>query len=193
MTSSGQLDDSPASMPSLLFDNTEKVRNSLDPQQPLLSNYIQFTQVMASSLNAYFTFLDEDTEPDIAFIRDYMKEEMTQLLRIRKLLIADLRHYFTNQQIIMILSPVENRENRSEVIDACIDELDSIRTAVKTTLRNAVWATLDGISSEHVPPAQRQESRTMALQSLQSLAQKWDTLSKQLSSAREIIDQQDSA
>jgi hypothetical protein len=49
------------------------------------------------------------------------------------------------------------------------------------------------LSSEHVSAAQRQVSRTAALEALQSVAQKWDTLSKQLSSAKEIADEQHSA
>jgi hypothetical protein len=193
MTSGGQLDDSLASMSIELFDDTKEVRGGLDPQQPLLSAYIRYTQVVASGLSDYFTFLDEDSEPDDpAHPRDYMVQEMTQLLHIRRWLIGDLRNFFTDGQIRLALSQAQVPEE-SEIINVCIDELNSVRTAVKITLRNAVWAALDDFSSEHVLAALRQATRTAALEALQSVAQKWDTFSKQLSSAKEIAKEQDSA
>lgn len=190
MTSGGQLDDFLASMSTLLFDATKDVRRTLDPKHPLLSEYIRYTQVVASGLNNYFTFLEEDSEPDEpAHIREYMILEMTQLLHIRRWLIVDLRNYFADKQIIMVLSQLQVRK-RSEIINVCIQELNSVRTAVKETLGNAVRAALDDLSSEHVLAAQRQVTRTAALKALQSLAQKWDTLAKELSSAKEIADEQ---
>jgi hypothetical protein len=184
MASSGQLDDTSASMSSLYLDSTKESRNALDTQ-PSLEKFIEFASAIAKTLDNQFRFLEEDSEPaDPYRIRDHMMQEMKDLGQTRQGLLADLRQYFIDEDIITRLSGVV--KEKSNTMNTCLKELDSIRAAVKTTLGNAIRAAQDDLSSEHVSSAQRQESRTAALGSLQSLAEKWTNLSDELLSAQKL-------
>jgi hypothetical protein len=188
MASSGQLGDTPASMSSPYLDSTKESRNALDTQ-PSLEKFIEFAGAIAKTLDGQFRFLEEDSEPDDpSRIREHMMQEMKDLWHTRQGLLADLRQYFINEYIMTNLSGVV--KEKPNTMNTCLEELDSIRTAVKTTLGNAIRAAQDDLSSEHVSSAQRQESRTAALGSLQDLAMKWTTLSEVLSSVTIIGAQQ---
>ena len=177
-------------MSSPYLDSTKESRDALD-KKPSLEKIIEFSSAIATMLNEQFRFLEEDSEPaDQYHIRDHMMQEMKDLWRTRQGLLADLRQYFTDEYIITNLPEVV--KEKSNIIDTYLNELDSIRTAVRTTLGNAIRAAQDDLSSEHVSSAQRQESRTVALESLQNLAKKWATLSEELSS-KTIKDQPASA
>jgi hypothetical protein len=184
MTSRGQLQGNPVGLSSLYSKSTEQLRNSLDPQHPLLENFVQFARAIASVLKGYFKFFDEDSEPaNLADIRDHMIQEMNLLWNIRKDLISDLGQFFTDANIIMILSQAGKGE---EVVDTCIDDRNSIHTAVARTLGKDIRAALDDMSNEQVSSAQRQDSREAALLTLQNVAEKWTTLADELSSAGNI-------
>jgi hypothetical protein len=191
MASSEQLGDIPASMSSPYLDSTKESREALD-KKPSLEKIIEFASAIAETLNEQFRFLEEDSEPaDQYRIRDHMMQEMKDLWRTRQGLLADLRQYFTDKYIMTNLPGVV--KEKSNIMDTCLNELDSIRTAARTTLGNAIRAAQDDFSSEHVSSARRQESRTAALGSLQDLANMWTTLSEVLSSAKIIGDRQHSA
>jgi CHAT domain len=182
--------DTPADVSTLYFDSTEDSRSSLDPRQPLLDKFVEFARAIAWTLESQFRFLDEDSEPaNPARIRDHMMQEMNDLWHTRQGLLADLRQYFTDQNVKWSLSALEVGP---QLLDSCLDELYSIRAAVKILGQN-VRAAWDDLSNDNVTTAQRQESRAAALGSLQSLAQKWETLSEELLVAKNIAHQQDSA
>jgi hypothetical protein len=185
MSSSEQVDDAAVGMSGSYVDSTEESRNSVDPHQPLLDTFTKFASDIAKTLNNQFIFLEEDSEPvDHTGIRAYMMQELDDLWNTRQSLLADLREYFTDENIVRSLSGVV--KDTSVTMTTCLKELDSIRIATKKTLGNAVRAAWDDLSSENVASEQRQKSRSAALESLQSLAANWKTLSEELSTAKKI-------
>jgi hypothetical protein len=191
MTSGEQLDSSPGGRSTMYFEATGLARSRLDAQHPLPQDFIQFAQAVAGTLRGYYTFLEEVSDPpDLMLIRRHMVKEMELLLHIRKAMLDDLNQYFTDEKTRMILP---SAERGAEVRNTCVDELDATRKAVTVDLRKAVWAALDDLSNEQVLSERRQDSRTVAVQSLQDLAVRWTTLAEALSSVQDIGSQESSA
>jgi hypothetical protein len=185
MSSSEQVDDAPVGMSGSYVDSTEESRNNLDLHQPLLDIFIKFASDIAETLSSQFIFLEQDSEPvDHNGIRAYMMQEMDDLWNTRQSMLADLRQYFTDENIIRSLSGVV--KDTSATTKTCLKELDAIRIAARRTLGNAVRAAWDDLSSENVTADQRQKSRTAALESLESLAANWKIFSEELTTAKKI-------
>jgi hypothetical protein len=161
------------------YSGTEPSRSVLilekDAGHPLLGAFIEHARMVAAALIDVSRFLEGDSIPaDPAQIRQYMMEEMNALWLIRRGLLDDLRLY-SNESIVTALP---QKGVTSEVI---IDELDSIRSAVKQSLGNKIRAALDDLSNEQVSSAQRIESREAAIHSVNVLAEKWVDFSHHLS------------
>lgn len=180
-------------LPVTYFDSTQPFREGLDPKSPSLEQLIKYAGIIVEVLNGYATFFAEDADPTDLGIRAYMEQEMKLLLEIRKGLIDDLKQFFTDDKVSMALSRVTKKEKKETVTRTCLDELDLIQTAVKVDLREYTWAVGRDLENDHVTSMQEQKSLTAALQFLQSVAEKWTSLSDQLSAAGDIGNQQGTA
>jgi hypothetical protein len=187
MTSGEQLDGDPASIPAFYIGNTEESRVGLasgaDPTYPPLEYLIGLAAKIASILNEAHSFLEiQSRPPDSNDIRRYMMEEMDSLWRVRALLLDDLK-LFTNGSVRYHLSRMNAGK---ETIDACINELETIRETTIADLGEKVSAAWDDISDKDVVALTRQKSRKAARDTLRDLAQSWASVSEMLLTAKEI-------
>jgi hypothetical protein len=187
MTSGEQLDGDPASILAFYIGNTEESRISLasgpDENYPPLEFLIGLAGKIASILSEAHRFLEiQSRPPDSNNIRRYMMEEMDSLWKVRARLLDDL-DLFTNGSVRYHLSQMNAGE---EVIDACLNELESIRETTITDLGEKVSAAWDDISDKEVAALTRQKSRKAARDTLRDLAQSWASVSDMLLTAKEI-------
>jgi hypothetical protein len=180
-------------LPVTYFASTQPFRKDLDPESPSLEQLTAFARIIVEVLNGYAAFLAEDADPTNLGIRAYMEQEIKLLLEIRKGLIDDLGKFFTDDKVSLALSRVTKKEMEETVTGTCLDELELIRTAVKVDLREYTWAVGRDLENDHVTSMQEQKSLTATLQCLQSVAEKWTSLSDQLSAAGNIGNQQGTA
>lgn len=187
MTSGEQLDGDPASIPAFYIDNTEESRIGLasgpDEIYPPVEFLIGLAGKIASILSEAHSFLEiQSRPPDSNDIRRHMMKEMDSLWNVRTHLLGDLDLY-TNGSVRYHLSRMNAGE---EVIDTCLNELESIRETTITDLGEKVSAAWDDISDKDVAALTRQKSRKAARDTLRDLAQSWASVSEMLRTAKEI-------